>query len=97
MRNIDEILQVAGIDVFFIGPSDLSQSMGFPGNPKAPPVAAAIDATLAKIRAAGKVPGLPATAETVAEVVDKGCRYIYNHVPRIIGAGAVQFLKAGRG
>ena len=36
--NIDEILAVEGIDVFFIGPSDLSQSMGFPGNPKAPPV-----------------------------------------------------------
>ena len=43
IRNIDEILAVEGIDVFFIGPSDLSQSMGFPGNPKAPAVAAAID------------------------------------------------------
>ena len=97
VRNVDEILQVGGIDVFFIGPSDLSQSMGFPGNPKAPAVAAAIDATLAKIRAAGKVPGMPATAETVAEVTAKGCLYIYNHVPRILGAGAAQFLKHGRG
>ena len=97
VRNVDEILQVGGIDVFFIGPSDLSQSMGFPGNPKAPAVAAAIDATLAKIRAAGKVPGMPATAETVAEVTAKGCLYIYNHVPRILGAGAAQFLQHGRG
>ena len=96
VANIDEILAVAGIDVFFVGPSDLSQSMGFPGNPKAPPVAAAIDATLAKIRAAGKAPGMPATAETVAEVSAKGCRYIYNHVPRILGAGASQFLGAAR-
>src|SRR6186997_1622257 len=38
LRNIDAILAVDGIDVFFIGPSDLSQSMGYPGNPKAPPV-----------------------------------------------------------
>ena len=53
IANIDEILAVEGIDVFFIGPSDLSQSMGFPGDPKAPPVASAIDAALAKI-------GLPA-------------------------------------
>lgn len=97
VRNIDSILQVAGIDVFFIGPSDLSQSMGFPGNPKAPPVAEAIDETLAKIRTAGKVPGMPATAETVAEVAGKGCRYIYNHVPRILGSGAVAFLKPVRG
>ena len=94
VANIDEILQVDGIDVFFIGPSDLSQSMGFPGNPKAPPVAKAIDDALARIRAAGKVPGMPATAETVADVVASGCRYVYNHVPRILGAGARQFLTA---
>ena len=44
LANIDDILAVEGIDVFFIGPSDLSQSMGYPGNPKAPPVAKAIEA-----------------------------------------------------
>jgi 2-keto-3-deoxy-L-rhamnonate aldolase RhmA len=93
--NVEEILAVDGIDVFFIGPSDLSQSMGFPGNPKAPPVAKAIDETLAAIVAAGRVPGMPATAETAAEVVAKGCRYVYTHLPRLIGAGSTAFLKAG--
>jgi 2-keto-3-deoxy-L-rhamnonate aldolase RhmA len=93
--NVAEILAVDGIDVFFIGPSDLSQSMGFPGNPKAHPVAKAIDETLAAIVAAGRVPGMPATAETVAEVVAKGCRYVYTHLPRLIGAGSTAFLKAG--
>jgi 4-hydroxy-2-oxoheptanedioate aldolase len=92
--NIDDILTVEGIDVFFIGPSDLSQSMGHPGNPKAPPVAAAIDRTLDRIRTAGKAPGMPATAETAADVRARGCRYIYTHVPRLIGAGARQFLQA---
>ena len=96
LPNVDEILKVDGIDVFFIGPSDLSQSMGHPGNPKAPPVAAAIAATLDKIRRAGKTPGMPATAETLAGVLDSGCRYIYNHVPKILGAGASAFLAAGR-
>ena len=73
VKNIKDILTVEGIDVFFIGPSDLSQSMGYPGNPKAPPVAKAIDETFAAIRAAGKVPGFPATADNVADVVAKGC------------------------
>ncbi|MFV0296537.1 MAG: HpcH/HpaI aldolase family protein [Hyphomicrobiaceae bacterium] len=94
VANIDEILAVEGIDVFFIGPSDLSQSMGFPGNPKAPPVARAIDETLAKIVAAGRTPGMPATTEALPEVIGKGCRYIYNHLPRIIGAGAKAYLDA---
>ena len=92
VENIDEILSVDGIDVFFIGPSDLSQSMGFPGDPKAAPVAKAIDTTLAKIVAAGKVPGMPATAEALPDVAAKGCRYIYNHLPRILGAGASAYF-----
>jgi 4-hydroxy-2-oxoheptanedioate aldolase len=94
IRNVAEIVKVDGIDVFFIGPSDLSQSMGHPGNPKAPAVAAAIDAALATIRAAGRTPGMPATTDTLAEVLTKGCRYIYTHAPRVIGAGAAAFMKA---
>ncbi len=96
VENIDEILEVDGIDVFFIGPSDLSQSMGFPGNPKAPPVAAAIDMALAKIVAAGKTPGMPATSGNVTDIVGKGCRYVYNHLPRILGDGAQSFLSPAR-
>src|SRR5215212_9610340 len=74
--NIDELLKVDGIDVFFVGPSDLSQSMGFPGNPKEPAVAQAIDTCFRKMLAAGRTPGTPATAENVKAVLDKGVRYI---------------------
>jgi 2-keto-3-deoxy-L-rhamnonate aldolase RhmA len=96
IRNTDEILQVEGVDVFFIGPSDLSQSMGHPGNPGAPAVAKAITATRGKITAAGKISGMPATADTVAALVRDGVRYIYTHLPRLVGAGAAAFLNAGR-
>ena len=95
LKNIDAILAVDGVDVFFIGPSDLSQSMGYPGNPKEPVVAKAIEDALARIRSAGRVPGMPATADTVGSVVASGCRYIYTHLPRLVGAGAGAFLKAG--
>ena len=94
IANAEEILDVEGIDVFFIGPSDLSQSMGHPGNPKAPPVARAIADTLSRIRAAGLTPGMPATTETLPEVLASGCRYIYTHLPRVLGAGASGFLAA---
>jgi 4-hydroxy-2-oxoheptanedioate aldolase len=93
LHNIDAILAVEGIDVFFIGPSDLSQSMGHPGNPKAPPVAKAIDTALATIVAAGRTPGMPATSDNLAEVAGKGCKYIYTHLPRLLGAGASAFLR----
>jgi 2-keto-3-deoxy-L-rhamnonate aldolase RhmA len=97
VRNVDELLAVEDIDVYFIGPSDLSQSMGYPGNAKAPPVAAAINQTLARIREAGKTPGMPAGEGDVGAVLGKGCRYIYTHLPKLIGAGAGAYLKAARG
>ena len=96
VRNIDAILETDGIDVFFIGPSDLSQSMGYPGNPKAELVAKAIDAMLKTIVAAGKTPGMPATSENVAAAVERGVRYIYNHVPTLLGSACRAYLQAGR-
>ena len=84
------------VDVFFVGPSDLSQSMGHPGNPKVPRVAAAIDGCLAKIRAAGKTPGMPSGVDNVAEVLGKGVRYVYTHVPRLLGAASRTYLQGAR-
>ena len=96
IENVDALLAVGDIDVYFIGPSDLSQSMGHPGNPKAPPVKDAIDKTLARIVAAGKTPGMPATADNLDQVIASGCRYIYTHLPKLFGAGANAFLSKGR-
>ena len=90
--NIDEILAVEGVDVFFIGPSDLSQSMGHPGNPGAGPVAAAIEGVLQKILDAGSIPGMPASADNVDAVLGAGVKYIYTHLPKLVAAGASAFL-----
>lgn len=94
IRNADEILKVEGIDVFFIGPSDLSQSLGHPGNPQAPEVQAAVKTTLAKIVAAGKIPGTPADPGNVQNLLKQGVRYLYTHVPKLLGRGAAEFFKA---
>jgi 4-hydroxy-2-oxoheptanedioate aldolase len=82
------------VDVFFIGPSDLSQSMGHPGDPSAKPVKEAIESTLAKIVAAGRTPGMPAASGNVAAVQNKGVRYIYTHLPKLLKAGTTEFLRA---
>ena len=94
LPNLDAILAVQAIDVFFIGPSDLSQSMGHPGNAKAAPVAQAIEAALARIRAAGKTPGMPSGVDNVSEVLAKGVRYVYTHVPRLLAAAARSYLES---
>ncbi len=94
--NVDEILAVDGVDVFFIGQSDLSQSMGHPGNPKAEPVANAIERTLQKIKAAGEIPGMPASVDNIDVILGAGVKYIYTHLPKLVGAGASEFLGKAR-
>jgi 2-keto-3-deoxy-L-rhamnonate aldolase RhmA len=94
--NLGELLQVDDIDVFFVGPSDLSQSMGHPGNPKAPVVAEAIDTAFRKMLAAKRTPGTPATGENLQGVLDKGVRYIYTHLPRLLSSSAKAYLANAR-
>lgn len=96
IQNADEILSVGGVDVFFIGPSDLSQSMGFIGRPDAPEVKAAIAQTLEKIIAAGKISGTPGTTRSVATIREQGVLYIYTHLPVLLASAAEGFFAAAK-
>ena len=66
LNNLDAIAATPGVDGLFIGPADLSASMGFPGNPGHPEVQAAIEDGIARILRAGKAPGILATSEAQA-------------------------------
>jgi 4-hydroxy-2-oxoheptanedioate aldolase len=66
LQNIEAIAKVEGVDGVFIGPGDLSASMGHIGNPKHPEVLAAIDDAFRRIRACGKAPGILTGDEALA-------------------------------
>lgn len=55
-----------------------------------------IEDTIAKIVAAGKTPGMPATAEAVQGVLAMGVRYIYTHLPVVLASGAKADFKVAR-
>lgn len=57
LNNLDEILRVEGIDVLFIGPYDLSQSLGIPGQVNHPLLVEKMTAIVDKARAKGKTVG----------------------------------------
>lgn len=57
IKNIDEILEVEGIDILFIGPYDLSQSLGVPGQVNNPVVVDAMKKIVEKARKKNKVIG----------------------------------------
>jgi 4-hydroxy-2-oxoheptanedioate aldolase len=66
LDNLDAIAAVDGVDGVFIGPADLSASMGHVGNPAHPEVQAAIESAIARILKAGKAPGILTTDEQLA-------------------------------
>ncbi len=67
LANLDAIAATPGVDGVFIGPADLSASMGFPGNPDHPAVQAAIGDAIVCILAAGKAPGIITRTQAQAD------------------------------
>jgi len=75
--NVPEILTVPGLDVLFIGPYDLSMSMGLPGQVQHPVVVQAISDIVAKARNSGVAIGIFSTTPEVARKwLDQGVRYM---------------------
>jgi len=57
-ENLDEILKNPGLDAIFIGPLDLSISLGIPGEFQNPILVQAMEQIITKSKAAGKAVGL---------------------------------------
>jgi 2-dehydro-3-deoxyglucarate aldolase len=69
VRNIREILAVPGIDAVFIGPYDLSASMGLTAQFEHPEFVAARDAILKACQDAGVVPGIHVVQPNPEELI----------------------------
>ena len=93
IENLDEILTVDHIDVFFVAPSDLAASMGYIHDLRNKKVLETIDDAHARIQAAGRVTGFTTGAEYVAEYVSKGVRCFLTSARPWISAGAADFIK----
>ncbi len=77
VKNIDEILSVKGIDSVFIGPYDLSASMGLTGQLSHPDVRSAINLIKEKCRSTGMPYGIfGMTAESMATEPVEGCTFM---------------------
>ena len=77
VENMASILEVEGVDAIFVGPYDLSASMGRIGQVDHPEVQGAIDEVQRCCQSAGKTLGIfGATPEAVEPYVEKGYRLI---------------------
>jgi 4-hydroxy-2-oxoheptanedioate aldolase len=77
LEHLDEIASVEGVDVLFVGPSDLSQVLGCFGHFDDPAYVESIHAVAAACRAAGKAPGvLAGSVEDAERYLGLGYRFV---------------------
>lgn len=76
-RRVEELCAIPQIDVLFVGPGDLSMSMGKPGKLTDPEVEAVIADIIRRGLAGGKIMGmLCGNPDAVKKYIDLGVRYI---------------------
>lgn len=92
VNNLADILTVDDIDVFFVAPADLAQTMGHIGNHAHPDVQATIDNALAQIVAAGRTAGTLVTDDSVARYRNAGVRFFLTGWTNWVSQGAKGFL-----
>jgi 4-hydroxy-2-oxoheptanedioate aldolase len=77
LENLKAIAAVPGVDGVFIGPADLSASMGHLGNMTHPEVLSTIERCIGEIRAANKAAGiLMGDEKLVQRYLELGCTFI---------------------
>ncbi|MBP7646561.1 MAG: aldolase/citrate lyase family protein [Comamonas sp.] len=75
--NLEEIASVEGVDGVFIGPADLSASLGYAGHSTHPDMTAIIDDALHRVRSCGKAPGILVTSpERVQSCLHQGALFV---------------------
>jgi 4-hydroxy-2-oxoheptanedioate aldolase len=99
INNLDGLLAVDGLDIFFIGPGDLSQNMGYPpappfGKPRPPAVTERVQLAVTKIRAAGKIAGTLVTLDELPFWRERGVQYFYMHSDPFLRLGLASVTKA---
>ena len=76
IENLDEILKLNHVDVIFIGPMDLSQSLGVIGQANHVLVTQNIEKIIEKVKKTGKSVGIACSLAQVPFYIEKGVRYL---------------------
>lgn len=92
LEQLKEIVAVDGVDGVFIGPADLSASLGHLGQPDHPEVQAAIRQAVLDVQVAGKAVGILSGDETLArEYIALGCTFV------AVGVDVTLLARSARG
>lgn len=76
LENIEDILSVKGVEAFFVGPYDLSLSLGVFKQWDSPKFVEALERIIEAAKRTGTVPGMLALVEEPDKTIEKGFRLI---------------------
>ena len=97
VERVDEIAATDGVDVVFLGPTDLSHSLGVPGETGHPLVLEHLERAAAATLAAGKVVGVTVpTAEAAVAWLERGARYVTTGIEPLLGPATRSWLERVR-
>jgi 4-hydroxy-2-oxoheptanedioate aldolase len=96
IENLPELVTVPGVDVYFIGSGDLSQSMGHTGQQAHPDVQAMMERGVKAITAAGRIAGCSCPDNLVPKFLGLGVQYFHSTVGRLLQHGSNAYLQAMR-
>ena len=91
IARLPELLEVDGIDVWFIGPNDLAHRMGLPGQAARPEVRQAVLSTLRTISDAGRTAGTLVGAIDARTLREAGARVLLTRASELVAQGARRF------
>jgi 4-hydroxy-2-oxoheptanedioate aldolase len=95
--QVDAIARVDGIDVVFLGPADLSQSLGVPGEVRHATVLEYLERAATATLAAGKALGVTVPdAEAARDWIARGATYITTPLEAVLRAGSSDYLTRAR-
>src|SRR5260370_35540248 len=96
IENLPEMVMVPGVDVYFIGSGDLSQSMGYTGQQAHPEVQKMMDRGVAAITGAGRIAGCSCPDNMIPKFLGLGVQYFHSNVSRRLQPPSQTYLHSFR-
>ena len=94
--NLPELVTVPGVDVYFIGSGDLSQSMGYTGQQTHPDVQQMMERGVKTITGAGRIAGCSCPDNLIPKFLDLGVQYFHGSVGRLLQQSSDAYLQKVR-
>src|SRR3989442_2252172 len=96
IENLPDLVTVPGVDVYFIGSGDLSQSMGLTGQQTHPDVQQVMERGVKTITGAGRIAGCSCPDNLIPKFLGLGVQYFHGSVGRLLQQSSEAYLQKMR-